>query len=233
MADGYLLVSENLPKQIEDILSTLGYRCVRIPCCEYLDAPVASHPDMLFYRIKDGTLLCDRRYYESNAKLLESTGARFVFSVGVLDKKYPNDVLFDAFEIDGTVYGRLDSIAPEILENGKNAVDLKQGYAKCSTLLLGNAAITADGGICRALQNGGIDVLKLSGGGIGLPGYGEGFIGGASYFDANGRNAVFFGDISEHQEYEEITGFLKERNISLLYPKGIPLTDFGGAVAVN
>ena len=227
-----LLVSEDMQGEIERLLGDLGYGCVRLPKCDRLDTPVASHPDMIFYRLSDGRLLTDRGYYEKNARLLKSTGGRFAFSEKSLDKKYPADILFDAFCIGGTVYGRTESVAPEISADCEGVARVSQGYAKCSTLALDSGAVTADMGIYKALTVNGVSALLIASGGIVLEGYGYGFIGGASFFDPISRTAVFFGDPRGLESYPEIEGFLKEQGVRVLYPEGIPLTDLGGAVIV-
>ena len=233
MADEKLvLVSEDMPDSVEKIFGFLGYGCVRLPKFDVLDTPVASHPDMLFFALPDGKLLCDKRYYEKNTELLGSCGERFVFSVKELGAKYPYDVAFDTFGINGTVYGRVDSIAPEILEVSEKAVNVNQGYAKCSVLLTDKCAITADCGLYKALTENGVDTLKISPGNVDLPGYGSGFIGGSSFFDPISDTVVFFGDLSAHPDYETISAFLSEHGHKELFDDKIPLTDLGGAVTV-
>lgn len=225
-----LLISCEMPHKIEEILGFLGYGCVRLPSCAALDTPVASHPDMLFYKLPSGELLCDSQYFEENAPLLLKTGARFTASAMRLGKKYPHDVLFDAFAVDGTLYARLDAVAPEIADSYERAVNVKQGYAKCSTLLAGELAVTADKGIYKALTENGVKTLLISPETVRLTGYGCGFIGGASFFDEKSRTVVLFG---EPKTDDPVPSFLEENGIRVMYPYGFPLTDFGGAIAVD
>ena len=223
-----LLVSCDLPLEIEKTLGFLGYGCVRLPKFDELDAPVSSHPDILFYRLKSGKLLCDEDYFKANSELLINSGASFVFSEKHLGKKYPNDILFDALTIDGTVYGRTDYIAPEILKDCKRTVKLKQGYTACATRVAGKIALTSDPGISIALKNDGFNVLHTEET-ILLPGYGCGFIGGASAFDPCSNTVVFFGNVTEHSSYNEIVRFLTEYGHTVCFDGSYPLTDLGGA----
>ena len=224
-----LFISSEMPFEIEEILSFLGYGCVRLPKFDALDEPVASHPDMLFYRLGSGRLLCDGRYFMQNRELFAPYDDKLTFSARELGADYPRDVLFDALRVGGTVIGRLDAIADEILADAMGTVNVKQGYARCSCLLAENVAVTADKGISARLAERGVDTLVIPSSGIMLPGYAEGFIGGASFYDAKSGTVVFFGDPSG---FPEMLDFLSERGISVRYPKGSPLTDYGSALSL-
>ena len=227
------LLSEHIPDTVSRVFENLGYGCVSLPSFSELDAPVAAHPDMLFFKIEDKKLLCDQRYYKENAALLSSIDVEFVFSKAVVSGQYPNDIAFDVFSFDGVLYGKLDFIAPEIRQSFKNAVNVKQGYTKCSTLLTDRCAITADQGIYARLKENGVNVIKISPSGISLPGYGAGFIGGASAYDHQNDTVVFFGDLSVHPDCDMIRSFLIENGHKIISVSDRPLTDYGGAILIN
>lgn len=222
------LVSQNLPTVIVHKLENLGYGCVPIKEHPQLDTPVASHPDMIFSSLWDGTLITDGRYSEECNYLFE-LGIEISASSRSIGKKYPSDIVFDALVFDGTVYGYIDFIAPEILQNRKKAVFVKQGYTLCSTLVTDKVAVTADKGIFNALCENGVNALKINGDGIGLDGYGCGFIGGASVYEPLSDTVIFFGDITYHPDCKKILDFLYENGHSVYYFKGLPLKDYGGA----
>lgn len=231
-AEKTLLVSAEIPYGIEKIFGFLGYGCVRLPEFDAIDAPVSSHPDMLFYKMRSGNILCDRRYYEKNSELLLGIRERLVFSKKELGREYPGDVLFDTLRIGDTVYGRLDATADEIISDAVRAVNVKQGYARCSCLNIGNAVITADEGLSRRLAENGVDVCLIRHGGIALPGYGEGFIGGASFYDEQSSTVVFFGDPHSLPDFGLVLDFLDKHGVSVRYPEGTVLTDHGSAVLI-
>ena len=222
-----------MPDKIAEYFGLLGYGCVRLPAFERLDGPVSSHPDMLLSVISDSTLLVDANYYSENAELFSECGARFKVSSTRLEGKYPKDIAFDALSINGTVYGRTDCIAGEILDAHERAVNVKQGYTLCSTLVTDRCAVTADDGIYKALTADGVDVLKISDGGIALSGYSCGFIGGASAYDPDSLQVIFFGDISLHPSGAKIVDFLENHGLRVRSFDGVPLTDLGGAKLVS
>ncbi len=223
------LISESLPYEIEKKLQNLGYGCVRLPKCDRLDAPVASHPDMLFCQLGDGRTLCDRGYFEENKELLEKTGIELVPSKKALQKKYPFDIAFDVLVFDGILYGNLAFIAPEILETYEKQKNVKQGYTLCSCLVTSRCVITADEGIYRSLQENGANALMISQSDINLDGYTCGFIGGASCYDFRSDTVLFFGDISSHKDGCKIKEFLLKNGHKIDEIKEMPLSDFGGA----
>ena len=202
------LVSADMPESTCSIFGNLGYGCVRLPGFDALAKPVSSHPDMLFSRLSDGKLLCDAEYYRQNKHLLDALGVQMVVSERALGKEYPRDIAFDALIFEDCIYGRLDALAPEIIEEPKVLINVKQGYALCSTLVTDRCAVTADSGIYDALKNNGVDVLKTTSEGVRLEGYGCGFIGGASAFDPCSNTVIFFGNVTEHPDYGELRYFL-------------------------
>ena len=118
-------------------------------------------------------------------------------------------------------------------ENGIEIVDVKQGYTRCSTAVIGkNSAITADSTIYNALTKNGIDVLKIDSGSIRLDGYDYGFIGGACTMIDDGTVA-FFGDIKTHPNFRKIERFCIIHNVRIInLAENKPLTDVGGAVKI-
>ena len=224
-------ISEKMPPEIAGIFENLGYGCVRLLPHEALDTPVAHHPDMLFSVLDSGDVLCDEDYLRANPFLLE-LGVSFRPSSAKLGKKYPQDIAFDALVIDGVMYGKTSFAAPEILQNRKT-VNVKQGYAQCSTLVTDRVAITGDSGIYDALIKNGVNALKISADGIALDGYSCGFIGGASAYDKDSETVIFFGDITKHPDYEKINAFLKQNGHQIAFSDSIPLTDFGGAKLIQ
>ncbi len=226
------LVSYKLPDEICAELENLGYGCVLLKDHPHLDAPVASHPDMLFSVLDSGEVLADLRYLRAYPELSELK-IKFRTSSKSLDKKYPLDIAFDALIFNAAVYGRLDFIAPEILENRKMAVNVSQGYTLCSTLVTDKVAITADEGIYTALCENGVNTLKISPRGIALDGYDCGFIGGASVYEPNSNTVIFFGDVTRHPDFEKLDGFLKENGHGVCYFDDLPLKDYGGAKLIK
>ena len=147
---------------------------------------------------------------------------------------YPGNAAYCAAVFDGFIIHRLDITAPKILEaaEGLRLINVRQGYAKCSTVIVdGKSLITSDSGIAEAAQGAGLSVLRVSKGRVLLPGYPEGFIGGAS-----GRvrdEVIFNGSLEAHPDGAKIRAFIRARGLEIWEPAGLPLRDIGSIIYIN
>jgi hypothetical protein len=122
-----------------------------------------------------------------------------------ISSPYPNDVRLNALILgDNAIVNQL-TIGKEILDYiiSKNyrIISVKQGYAKCSTVVIDeNSIITSDNGIARAAEQAGIEVLKITEGFIRLKDFEYGFIGGACGKISKNKIA-FCGRIQDHPDY--------------------------------
>ena len=225
----YALVSENAPEKLTEIIGNLGYGCVLLPEFEYLQKPVASHADMLFFVINDKKILCDERYFSENKDLFSFCGEmQIVPSKVKLSERYPDDIWFDCLVYQGKLYGKKDRIAPEILDFYGKAEFIRQGYAGCSVLCTDRLAITSDKGIYKAITANGDKAVLVPPQKILLNGYDRGFIGGASGFDRCGNNVVLTGDPESIESGAKIVKLLESVGHKVVYPKDLPITDIGG-----
>lgn len=220
-----LFISEDIPKSTEELLTKEGFFAVRLKKEKDLPLPVSSHADMLIFSDAK-KLITTKKYYDSNKTVFDTSNVLTVNAE--FGNIYPKDVIFNAFTVNGTLFGKTDSLCEELTSLYDKKIHLSQGYAKCSVLIFGSNAITADKGIYKALDDFGIRCLLTEPGHILLPGYSYGFIGGASF--SYDDKVFFFGDITSHPDSERILGFIKEAGYTVLFDKSIPLTDFGGAV---
>lgn len=216
-----IFISNRIPNTLCSIFKDMGLSLILLPPEPSLPKPVSSHADMLIF----GNIV-QKDYYERNKNLFE--GFDMVLAEEVFGDKYPEDVLLNAFAVGDTLFGRTETLSCEIRKLYPKAVNLRQGYAKCSTLLFGDNAVTADNGIAQTLSEHGINVLRISPGHISLPGYDYGFIGGASFVYED--NVIFFGNITAHPDYMRIKAFIEEAGYNVIYDPSIPLTDLGGAI---
>ena len=204
-----------------------------IPLEEYkkLDYPVRCHADMLFCVI-DNVIFCYEDYYEQNFKDFEAIkGYKIVKTKHLCSKEYPNDIGLNVLVVGKHIFCKREYTATEILEYAENnnykIVNVNQGYASCSTLVIDeNSAITSDKGIYSAMVNEGFDALLISTVNIKLDGYNCGFIGGSGcFFD---KTAYFFGEIERLPNFNEISLWLKNKNYVYRAISTGDVFDFGG-----
>lgn len=216
-------------KHFSEGLKAHGFSPVILPKENSLHESVGSHADMLCVKLCK-KLLFTKEYYEKNRDILG--GLDVILTDERHGEKYPSDVLFNVLFTDDAIYAKLDSISKKIVSYAKDhlmkTVNVKQGYAKCSVAKVSGGYITADDGLFKKLTENGETVLKISPGGIVLPGVDYGFIGGASfYYD---KTVYFFGDLSSHPDCEKINGFCRQTRTKAVSISSCPLTDIGGAV---
>ncbi len=213
-------------------LENLGFTLLSMPPFLSLAQPVASHPDMLIFPFRD-RLFCHRAYY-ATAKtkintILNASGLSLCLTDDMVSTTYPTDVRLNLVDLDGRILGKADAISKKVKEyaaqNQIPIVPVKQGYTKCSSVVLKRALITADKGIAYAAQSEGADVLLISPGGVMLPGYSHGFLGGACGIY---RNTVFFcGNLDLHPEAAYIRSFCKGHGYNVVSLSEEPLLDAG------
>lgn len=117
------------------------------------------------------------------------------------------------------------------IAQGYDPIPVKQGYARCGALPIGgDALITADGGIARAAGRAGIEVLSIRPGGVELPGFPYGFLGGAA-----GRisdTIWFHGNPEAHPDFSAIAELIRIHGLTARWFPQFPLTDIGSVFQV-
>lgn len=217
-----------MPDGMADEIKKSGVQIRRLPPFSALDAPVASHPDMLLLPL-DGKLIVPEKYYTENRVLFD--GVNVLCAKETFSADYPHDVALNALETEKGIFCLEKSASGRIKESGKKIINVAQGYTRCSCCKVNeNALITADPSIAVAARDAGCDVLEVCSAGIRLPGYSYGFIGGCS--GTADREILFFGKIEDHPDYPSIEEFIYSHGKKPVSLSGEPLTDYGGIVFI-
>lgn len=195
---------------------------------------VASHADIQIHYLGNNRFVCAPQVFEHYRQHLPSEFTLIKGSVP-LKEKYPYDIPYNAAALGKSLICNSRSTAIEILEtyrcSSRNILNVAQGYAKCSTCVIGaNAIITADAGIANIAEKHCIDVLKINPGHIKLRGMNYGFIGGTSgLIDKN--TLAFNGELNTHPDGEKIRNFCSNHNVLITELKKGTLTDIGSIIA--
>ena len=225
-----LLLSSAAPEGTVRALSE-RFDVLLLPPDPLLPSPVASHPDMLAFTLGDRVVMAWEYLdaYPSVAERIARAGGRIIPSGAPRGPEYPLDVSLNCLVAGRNVFCH-KTAAPEAVDaavaEGYRVTFIRQGYAACSTLVAGDAVVTADPSVASAAEEVGLDVLRISPGGISLPGYDTGFIGGAS--GVAGDTVFFFGDLSTHPDGAVIASFLAQRGQKAVALADGPLLDLGG-----
>lgn len=229
----YFLINEQTPFEIRKSLSAYG-ACIPLPPLETLSFPVSYHPDMLMAEVF-GKLFVHREYRKGQ-EILAHLGVPYCISEKKIAALYPEDVALNCFSVGNTLFAKENAVSDEVLslarENGKTVVNIKQGYAKCSTVIAGGRIASADRGIVKAAQSAKISALLLPPHPIGIEVYDTGFLGGASLM-LDEHTLGFFGNIEAHPFYAELKAFFAEVGVETLSLSKKPLFDYGGAIMLE
>ncbi len=222
-------VSSEAP-QAAAALSSLGIGTVGVSVCRKLAEPVASHADMLLRHV-GGTVVFAAEPDAGYCRRLNELGFE-LRDIGVeLGSAYPADIVLNTVCIGGlALIGRrcAESELTRMLESSKHCVRVNQGYVKCSTAVISSsAAVTADSGIARVLRQNGLDVLEISQGGISIPRYDTGFIGGCCGLIAPDVLA-FFGRLDLLPDGRAVRGFARDHGVYIEELSGGIPVDIGG-----
>ena len=216
----------------EDFTHVTGIESIPLMPYNRLDLPVSAHADMLFC-ILDKTVFCyedyvkEQRIYNS----LVECGLNVVFVSNACNKDYPNDVSLNVLIMGKTLFCNEKYVAREILAYAKahkyKVVNIKQGYAACSTLVIDeNNAITSDFGIAEAIKRENKSVLVIKNDEIILKGYNCGFIGGAT--GVCGKKIFTFGDLNTLVDGDKIFNNILECKSTIVPILSGRVYDFGG-----
>ncbi|MBE7048387.1 MAG: hypothetical protein E7393_03320 [Ruminococcaceae bacterium] len=198
-------------------------------CCGALSEPIAYHPDMVLFQLKNNVLLCEPSVYEPYRRMLLPLGINLVQGKSKLDSHYPRDIAYNVLQTSCYAFAYWEHTDPQIRatlhKNNITCLSVAQGYSRCASLAVENGIITADPSIAKAAQAVGLSVLLLEAGHIQLPGYNYGFIGGtAGVID---KTVFFCGGLDTHPQGQNIQAFIEERGYSVCDMPGEPLTDIG------
>ncbi len=229
----YFFVNSRLPAEIERRLSVFGV-CVPLPPSDALPFPVSHHPDMLMAKL--GDTLFVHREYQKGQEILCALGIPFVVSEKTLGACYPEDIALNCFMLEDFLFagrrGASETVLAWAKTQKKTVVFVKQGYAKCASVVVGGAVASADRGIVKAASDIGLPALLLPTHPIGIERYDTGFLGGAcGMIDAD--TLGFFGKIEAYPAYEMLRDFFAARGVRLLSLSEEALFDYGGMLTVE
>ncbi len=226
------VIDHRLPLPCQTSLVSRGFSLLPLPPFPLLSSAVASHPDMLLFRLGD-KLFCHREYYAIAKSEIDKILSISDLSLCLTDDKtsetYPNDIALNLVFTGNILIGKKDHVAKKVKEHAQashiSLLDVKQGYTKCSCVVLNRALITADTGIARAAELGGLDCLLISSGDVELKGYSYGFLGGSS--GVYGKTVFFCGNIKRHKDANRIVDFCRSHGYEAVSLSDEPLFDAG------
>lgn len=208
-----IYISKDADERLKTYIEDKGYEVVSEEGTGDVDPAIADHPDI--YHCRMGIAPEDPVFDGDPSEL---------------GREYPKDAIYNA-ACTGTFFIHDPAITDQSLLQlayamGMAFVPVKQGYAKCGTVIVDEqSVITSDEGIAAACEKAGMAVLCVSCGHVRLEGYKYGFLGGAS--GRIGDEVIFHGDLSAHPEFTAIKEFIEKRGLTVKWFPEFPLIDIG------
>ena len=226
------VVGGDISEKCAGALTALGFELFVLPKCKSLGRGVDTHADLMLFPVDKSVFIYEDIIKEANGLLCELSkrGYEIIPMSGSPLAEYPLDIGANCLRIGRRIFSKNKYTSPEIREyaekTGYSLVNVNQGYARCTACPVGDSAvITADPSVARAVQAQGIDLLRISEGGVALRDFDHGFIGGAC---GAFENKIFFsGDVSKHPDGERITAFCRSHGIEPYSLSDEPLRDIG------
>lgn len=221
----------------EDILkffSDNGVEVFAVEANKSIDQSVASHADMAAIHLAKNIIVTDKSQ-TSLKELLKAIGFDVYETTDEIKGEYPDDVRLNFAVTGDHIIGNFKYADKNLLSliADKNIINVRQGYCKCSVLVVSdNAVITDDEGVYRKLIENKLDALLITKGDVYLQGHEYGFIGGASG-KVSEDTVVFFGDITSHRDFYDIAVFLSEHGCRYVCTDSGPLRDIGGIIPLT
>lgn len=209
-----IFISKDADSQLTSYLEGKRHTLEFISSENIVDPAISNHPDIF---------LC---------KMGSRDDAQVFFAeTQDLGIHYPEDSAFNAACTGKYFIHNLSITNRKLLraakEMGMTLIDVRQGYTKCSVVVVDeNSIITYDEGIIAACSKyPELEVLRVAPGFVRLDGYDTGFIGGAS--GRVGDEIIFHGDLFAHPDFSAIVAFIEQRGLTCKWFADFKLTDIG------
>ncbi len=226
------VICGELCRELKAFLDSRGISQITIEPNNYIDPAVKYHADMAVIHIGRNRILIDKNRGKLG-RILKENGFEVYCTDEDITGEYPKDIRLNFTVFGDKIMGNFSCADDRLLylTEGLRKLNVKQGYCKCSCLVINeNALITDDESIYRIAVINDVDCLLVSKGDVSLPGHNYGFIGGASG-KISKTEVLFFGDVTKHKDYKKIANFIKKHGCETI-SLDFPLTDFGGIIPI-
>lgn len=235
----YVIIGAKYAHLLEKPLKIRGITPLFVPDNLNVDERLSGHADLsVFHAGGEKIWLAPYLWESAFAARLAAMGAQVHIADIAQSAAYPHDAQMNIAAVGGAfIYNPKVSYMPVIKYLADVRVmrgaPVRQGYAKCSVLVVDERSIiTQDAGIARAAHGIGLDVMEIMPGYVALDGFEYGFLGGAGFKPAADIMA-FTGTLDAHPDRARILTFLAARGMTAVYLTELPVFDIGSAIPIT
>jgi len=193
---------------------------------------ISGHPD-IFFCLTDKHLVIAPNTPTKFKKKLNDNNISYIEGQKNVGNCYPDTAMYNAVVTHKYLIHNLEITDNSIKEacTGKISIHVNQAYTRCNLLPLKNESfITSDKGIYKTLLTNNINVLYVNPKGIILPGFNNGFFGGACGVT---KNQVFIiGSLSFLTDGEKVTQFIENLGYQIIELYDGSLWDGGSLIFI-
>lgn len=235
----HVIIGAKYARLLEEPLKLRGIIPLFVPDNPNVDERLSGHADLsVFHAGGEKIWLAPYLWESAFAARLAALGAQLHIADIAQQPAYPHDAQLNIAAVGGAfIYNPKVSYTPVIEHladiRGMRGVPVRQGYAKCSVLVVDERSIiTQDAGIARAARKIGLDVMEIMPGYVALDGFEYGFLGGAG-FKPVADIMAFTGTLDVHPDRLRILTFLAVRGVNAVYLTELPVFDIGSAIPIT
>jgi len=231
-----VIVDRNAPQFLFDYLDEQKIEYIKSEYIKNVIEAVSTHPDMQICRVRENTYVCDPSVFEYYIKKLNKYDVKLIKGETYISSTYPYDISYNVVVSNSIAFHTLKYTDPSVLKEIENTdisiYNVKQGYTKCATCIIGDRAfITADFGIYNMCVENNIKCLLIDKASIKLGETYDGFIGGCCGMISE-DTLLFCGDLSTHPSYNDIVEFSSQYRINIISASNDELTDIGSIIPI-
>ena len=224
-----LVISNKASEEFKKFLEASKIEYILTKDNPRLDKRIADHPDLSLFVLDDKNIAVAEDLYPYYRQYFPNKN---IIKASNLEKSYPKDALYNIVRFKN--YYIHNDFTEKNIKKYFEKLDIKhlfvkQGYSRCSTIVLRESLLTSDYGIYKALKDK-IDIRLLDRDEISLDGFSYGFIGGTCGLYEN--KLIFTGDITRHKSFSIIKKASDEEGLEIIYPKE-NLVDLGSLIDIS
>lgn len=227
-----IISSKNLPEQALERLKEYG-KVLTIESSGITYPAISCHPDV-FLCLSDDQLIIAPNTPGAFKKLLIENNVRFLIGQSELGSIYPATAKYNAVITKHYLIHNLEITDNSIKEFcvHKIKIHVNQGYTRCNLLPIKNDNfITSDKGIYHTLIANKLNVLYVNPKGIILPGFNNGFFGGAC--GVHQICIYIIGSLSKFADNKHVVSFLADAGHQIIELYSGSLFDCGSLIFID
>ncbi len=227
-----IIVDKKMPAEVKENLHEVG-RLMEIETRGITYDAISGHPD-IFFTQAGAQLIVAPNLPDRYQKMLTEHGLTYIEGDKPVGASYPDTATYNAVVSDDVLVHNLavTDAAIKQVTGQRRQIHVNQGYTRCNLIFITpDKAITSDKKIYDQLLKSGFSMLFFHPENIRLPGFANGFVGGACGMFNN--SLYIAGSLRHHADGEALKRFCADAGVTISELCNEPLFDGGGMLFVS